>query len=315
MTALPPAADPVSPELAAAARQAELHIKRGTELGNRRAFYSARAELVQALRVVAAAQDAEHRTDGHSQALAAGLKALDEADDFIADGNSFESELNVAEIAALHRTTLVRSEQDITPREALKRYYTYAQEQLATSVGRDSIGSATLTAMGKFYGVLSREQGSEVDAQAKAMTFHQAALLVDPNNAVAANELGVLLARLGRHKEAQAWLVHSVSIAPQPATWHNLAVVHQQLGEAHLAEQARAQELALARRTGRSANSTLPEIRWVTPREFDAVRVDRPAAPAAATAPQQGPQPPQAARTARAAGQSLVPGGARPPAP
>jgi tetratricopeptide (TPR) repeat protein len=293
--------------LSAAARQTELHIKRGTELGNRRAFYSARAEFVQALRVMAQARDVEYRTDGHSQALAAGLKALDESDDYIARGNAFESELNVARISAVHRTPVVRSDPEgITPREAIQRYYTYAQEQLATSMGLDTMGSAALTAMGKFYGVLAQEQpGEAVTAQAKAMALHQAALVVDANNAVAANELGVLLARFGRPKDAQAWLEHSASIAPQAITWHNLAVVHQQLGDVNLAEQARRQEAALAQRNGRSATSSLPEIRWVSPRELDAVRVDRPTAPAAVR-PAPPSRPPVSMRTANLPGESVV---------
>ena len=275
-------------------------MKRGTELGNRRAYFSARAEFIQALRVMAQALDVEHRTDGHSQALSAGLKALDESDDFIARGQTFESELNVARIAAVHRTPVVRSEAEgITPREALQRYYTFAQEQLATSMGSGPAGSAALMSLGKLYTTLAEEQPSEVvSAQAKAMALHQAALVVDINNPIAANELGVLLARFGRPKDAQAWLQHSASLAAQPATWHNLAMVHQQLGETNLAEQARQQEVAQAQRTGRRATSVLPEIRWVSPQELNASPADRPAA-SRPVAPANG-RPPQGMRSATA---------------
>jgi tetratricopeptide (TPR) repeat protein len=274
-------------------------------LGNRRAFFSARAEFIQALRVMAQALDMEHRTDGHSQALAAGLKALDESEDFLPRGNTFESELNVARIAAVHSTPIVRSDPEgIAPREAIQRYYTFAQEQLATSMGQDPMGSAALTAMAKCYVVLAQEQPSEAaTAQAKAMALHQAALVVDANNAVAANELGVLLARFGRHQDAQAWLEHSASLAPQAITWHNLAVVHQQMGNHQLAEQARRQEAALVQRSGRSAGSTAPDVRWVSPRELDAVRVDRPTSPAVAPA---SPRPAAGMRTANAPGESVL---------
>jgi hypothetical protein len=71
-----------------------------------------------------------------------------------------------------------------------------------------------------------------------------------------------------------------VTIAPQAATWHNLAVVHEQLGQADLAQQARHQETSLAQRTGRRATSELPDIRWVSPRELDAAPADRPKGPA-----------------------------------
>jgi tetratricopeptide (TPR) repeat protein len=225
--------------------------------------------------------DVEHRTDGHSQALAAGLKALDESDDFVARGNTFESDLNVARIAGVHRTPVVRTDpQEITPREALQRYYTYAQQQLATSVGTEPVGSAALSGFGKLYTVLARDQSTEVlAAQAKAMTLHQAALVVDKNNAAAANELGVLLAQMGNLQDAQAWLQHSVSLAPQAATWHNLAVVHERLGQNDLAQQARSHEATVAQRSGRRATSALPEIRWVAPRVLDAAPADRPQPP------------------------------------
>jgi tetratricopeptide (TPR) repeat protein len=216
----------------------------------------------------------------------------------------------VVRIAAVHSTPVVRSDAEgVTPREALERYYTFAQEQLATGMGLEPAGSAALTALGKLYTVLVEEQTMEVvAAQAKAMALHQAALVVDANNAVAANELGVLLARFGRPQDAQAWLEHSVGLAPHAATWHNLAVVHQQLGQASLAEQARRQEAALAQRTGRRATSAMPDIRWVSPRELDAAPADRPAPPAVTPTAPANTRPPAGRAAAAPAGAPSVAG-------
>ena len=259
---------PMSPALANVVRQAETHTRRGLELGSRRAYFSARAEFIQSLKLLAGALDAEQKVDRHSQALAAGLRALGESDDFVAGESRLSADLNVAAIAAVHRTPVVRdAPQGITPLMAQHEYYSYAQQQLGESVEGQPAGSAALSGLGKLYSVMAGDRSVELAAaEPKALTLHQAALVADANNATAANELGVLLARFGRYDDARAWLQHSVALAPEPATWHNLAVVHQQLGQPALAEQARRHQLAL--QPAGQPNSRLPEVRWVSTQEF-----------------------------------------------
>ena len=56
-----------------------------------------------------------------------------------------------------------------------------------------------LHALGKLHAALAQKKGSLVVApESKAMVFYQAALLVYPNNYMAANDLGVLLAQCGQ---------------------------------------------------------------------------------------------------------------------
>ena len=98
----------------------------------------------------------------------------------------------------------------------------------------------------------------------KAMALYQASLAVDPQNAQAANELGVLLARYGQLRQAKALLLQSVSIQPQPGTWRNLALVCQQLGEAQKASEAWSQhESLLAARDADDQNAAIPGVRWM----------------------------------------------------
>src|SRR5947199_95823 len=80
------------------------HTTRGFELGNRGAVFAARAEFVAALRTLAEGFDADGGNNLHSQALAAALRALDEADDFAPLAQARRSELDVATIARSHRT-------------------------------------------------------------------------------------------------------------------------------------------------------------------------------------------------------------------
>src|SRR5262249_31889074 len=160
------------------------------------------------------------------------------------------------------KTTILKQSGDkmpaasVTPLQAVQQYYTYGQEQLAAAVRPSPQGSQALTALGKLYVEMDREPSQLVArAKTKGRVFPQAALLVNPNNARAANELGVLLAREGRYEEARDWLRHSLRVKEQHETWHNLAAVHTSLGEAKLAEVAQQQSIALARREGQAAGA------------------------------------------------------------
>ena len=69
---------------------------------------------------------------------------------------------------------------------------------------------------------------------------------MDQTNSLAINELGVLLARCGQLEDAAQVLTQGLSIAPQPQMWHNLAMIHEKLGNAALAPKDRRQRDALA---------------------------------------------------------------------
>ena len=77
------------------------------------------------------------------------------------------------------------------------------------------------------------------------MVCYQAALIVYPKNYMAANDLGVLLARCGDFNSSPVMLEHSLSLSQQPETWSNLAVVYQQLGQTTLAARAGRESAAL----------------------------------------------------------------------
>lgn len=314
---LPPGAAtaPAQSRIASAvAQKADLEIRRGMELAQRRACYSARAAIIEALRLIAEAQDAASGSTQHSQSLAAGLRALDESDAFIADRGELEADLSVAAIVSAHRTLALKGQvvESMAPLAARRAYYTYAQEQLAAAVGGEPVGSMALFALGRLHGVLAEQKSVIVPgAESKAIVFHQAAMLVSPENPLAANELGVLLARAGRCEEARDWLIHSAKLSPLPATWHNLAVVHRRLGEAKLAAAA-ADEARVASK-GRPivpAAQQRPEVQWVDARVFAARNPDLPDNPPAAGAAAPGSAAPRG-RSAGADQSRSAPSGSR----
>lgn len=264
-----------SRELELIAREADEHTRRGLELAGRKAYFSARAELVASLRVLAQALDAQHQTKKHSLALAAGWRALEEADDFIPSGSRLEAELDLADIIGSHRTPVLKEAPDesLTPLASLQCYFTYSQEQLAESVGEELAGSMALYGLGNVHRAMAAKRISSVRAaRPKAMVCYQAALLVSPQNYMASNELGVLLARSGRDEEARVALEHSVSVSPHASGWHNLAVVYRHLGRTALAAHADRQSLAMdpsqAGRGGRRSRVPGQQVEWVDPSRF-----------------------------------------------
>ncbi len=271
-------------------RQAEMHVARGYELADRRMLYAARQELTRALEVIAQALDAHEAEAQHTLALVQGLRALEEAADF--QLRTPAADHNLASMTASHQTKVLQEHTGpISPLAAAQLYYSYAQEQLTLAVGQVAAGSAALCALGKLHAELAREPSPFVrNALPQVKVYHQAALLANPNNWEAANELAVFLVRSGNYEEARAWLQHSVSIAPRAESWHNLARVHQMFGETQQAAVAQAEALRLAARgpDGLPAAINSPvDVRWIEPEEF----ARRPPAMSLDNAPANGANP------------------------
>jgi hypothetical protein len=265
-TIVPPAVVHRRSSMATVSLRAREHIRYGFDLSERGAVYLARETLVQALRLVAEALDADDQTEAHCVALDAGLKALREADDFAPASEQGAAGVDLRLVSAAHRTPVLKN-QDVsrmTPLAALQSYHAYALEQLTWAGGHEPLASMAL------YG-LARIEAVEKDSRhtmggPKAIALYQAALAVDPQNAQAANELGVLYARYGQLQRAKALFLQSVSIQAQPGSCRNLSLVCQQLGEEENAKAAWSQhESLLATPDDRQRYQTGSLMRWVDP--------------------------------------------------
>jgi hypothetical protein len=87
---------------------------------------------------------------------------------------------------------------------------------------------------------------------------------------MAANELGVLLARHGRLDEAKAALQYSARIAPQGAVWRNLAIIHHGMGEFDLAQRADWEYRQASSAAQTPINAARSAVVWVDPAAFSA---------------------------------------------
>jgi tetratricopeptide (TPR) repeat protein len=225
------------------APQAQAHIDYALNLAERGAVQSAQAEFTMALDLIADAVDSDTKntTRAHARAVQAGLIAIAETKDFVPADTPHNVVINLAQLAATHQTPVLKDidVSRMTRAEALQRYHTYATQQLAFAGGRSAIASAALYGLGRSECVTTAGASSRNPLGApNAMALYQAALLVDPQNYMASNELGVLMARYGDLDSAANQLTHSLSIKPQVETWHNLAAVYRRMGQAEKAEQA-----------------------------------------------------------------------------
>jgi len=261
---------PQRPSLVHLGRRAEPHIRYAFALAERGATYSAQAEFTFVLKLVAEALDQETDTNFHGQAVTAGLRALREAEDFASRGLNAEDGVDLSRCIAVHRTPVLKDKDtaNTTLMEALQLYHAFASQQLALAGAQEPTASMALYGLGRLQSVLNVGHGVRRNtAGTNAMAMYQAALAVDPNNYMAANELGVLFARYGETEYARVLLLHSLAICENPQTWHNLSVLYHELGlsdDAAWAEQ-RGRICAAAQKSSESSTGQGPPVYWVDP--------------------------------------------------
>ncbi len=262
-----------SDRLESIARQADEHTRRGYDLADRKAFFSARAEFIRALRMLAQGLDLEHSSHFHSKALSQAMVALKESDDLDPQGAILEGTLNLKELVSAHQTSEFlgsTTEGALVALDLRKRYLSFAQEKLAEAVGNEVAGSMALHALGKIHA--SKTTIESRPNVPKAMVFYQATLIACPQNYLAMNDLGVLLARAGRPGDARRILEYAASSRPTPILWQNLAKIHRQMGNVQAAQVAEHEATTLTQmqaNSKRSSKSKSPvPISWVKPDEF-----------------------------------------------
>lgn len=263
---------PVQIELPeSAAQKAVHHIEYGKSLSRRGASYAARNEFFSALRVIAEANDAVINGNEFSTALSKSIRAMKEAEDFAAQDSQGFGIVDVPATIEAHKTKLLTpiEARQITPLNAMRRYYAYAGQQLDFAGGRNVVTAEALHCLGKLHSVISSQQpvsSGKIDIS-QAIVFHRSSLLSNSNNPASANELGVLLAKSGELNEATNLFKQSLIAQSTPQAWSNLAKTHQRLGESQLAQMAKA-EIPIA---AQSTSIATAGIRWIDTPQFNAM--------------------------------------------
>ncbi|MBL9082292.1 MAG: hypothetical protein JNK76_10830 [Planctomycetales bacterium] len=269
-------------------REAETLNNNGLQLLARGALFSARAEFLSALRTAALAADARATPADNATKLNAvdvAMQALAEVEDFLPGGKAAQSIEQRAMVLRGHHSGAVpeAAAASLSAADLRQAYYLFAFDKLSSAVAGQPCGSVALHGLGKtFTAIDSTRQSGVVDARGKAEVCLRAALQVDGQNFPAANDLGVLLAEDGRLEMARTVLQVALQVSPQPATWNNLAAVHDRLGERQYAAAARheAQKM-LAAQSRAPGGQVLPthNVQWVDQSRFAAAarpQVDEP---------------------------------------
>lgn len=252
-----------------AAEEADRIAREAYDLAGRGALFAAREQFLAALRILAEALDAEFPECRHAASLSAAWTALREAEDFL-PRSATAAPPDAALIAAGHATPILKGAdlRGVTGLEAYRRYLAFAQDQFALAAGSEVTASMALRGLGKVYGEFAdRGVPQPREAAAVAVMFYQAALSAWPDNYMAANDLGVLLAKGGRWNDARRVLEYAVSLSPNPSTCWNLIRVCLAVGDPAGAEQARL-TLSAVHRPPAADRDRLPEIRWVSPESW-----------------------------------------------
>lgn len=279
-------------------------VQEAFTLARHGALHAARARFEQLLVELAQAKDASQMTDRHMRSLAAGLRAIAEADDF---AKCTGGKVRPQAIAAGHQTPMLHeaSAEWTLAHEATAMYHLYAQQKLAAAVKGEQAGSMMLFGMGKIYAQMA-DRDDAPQAVRKSLTLYRSAVVAHSENHLAANEAGVLLARAGRYPQAVEMLEHSVKLANASVTHRNLAFVHGKLNRPELAQMHEQTAMQLAQHEmARGQFSAERGIQWVSPDEFNRVGNSAPAAnmasvpntPAQPPASQSAPAPQQRPQT------------------
>ena len=275
-------------------------LRDATKLADRGALCAARLQFMRVLRITCQTLDTKLGQPVHARALANGMKALEEAEDFALTDDNPEADIHLIGYIQGHRTPVLKDADpnQITALMAMQRYYKYAYQQLALAGNDERVASEGLFALGRIEAMLAEEEVAVRGGGPKALALYHSALTVNSRNGRAANELGVILAKRGRARDALYVLNQAAAVRPTQDVLNNLAIVHSQLQDPVGAQRISQQAEQLAVADGNSGDDG--NIMWVTPQEFAAIsegdtvrsKVAKSPATARPTSPQEPARPP-----------------------
>ena len=264
-----------TPQVEAKARE---QVRYGQSLARRRAFFASREELIRALLLITSSYRKEASPHAYPECLAQALVALDEASGLMKFTNDANSPLLQQTILS-HQTQILSPQdlQAITPMKAIDTYSRFAQAQIERAIGISAAGSEGLHALGRLESMVPEANLTQSRInQTKTLVFYRAAINIDPSNTICANDLGVLLYKMGRLQEAEHAFKVSLSSAQTQLTWNNLALVHNQLAATASSEDEHNRQLSLSNSAAQQAerfantatNGQSSDDQWATATEF-----------------------------------------------
>ena len=206
---------------------------------SRRATHSARRSTMEALNHLIAMLDGRESGNEHARQLSIAMDAIRESGEF-AVGTYVVDQAAIARMIAVHKTAILKNESldAISPLYAIDQYLQVAQENLVSACGQVAEASDALVLMGK----IQKRMGGAVDTHsaAVALTYHRAAAIVDPNNAVAHRELGKSLENQGMIEQAAQSFARCVQLDSTHENFRLLMRAAQKIGDKETAQHCQA---------------------------------------------------------------------------
>jgi len=246
----------------------QARIDNAYNLAARGAMYSGQQELFEVLRMVSHAIDTHHRSTRHTVALNAALQALKEADDFQPSASATRK-VELATVLASHQSGILKPEQgaQMTPLMVLQRYYSFAQKKLVEAAHGEPLAAEAMFGLGRIQTLLNDGSSGAAFSEQKTLLFYMAAVDTDAAHHIAANELGVLLSRLGQYRYAQKALELSVASSAEAGNCKNLLAIYERNGEDERANHLRRQLRSrpdLSATSVTSSGPNVPDVAWVS---------------------------------------------------
>lgn len=285
------------------------HLDKCESLLARHAYLSAREEANRGLLRLMRLLDLRQNKFSCEPAWSRAQQALREAEDFTALQRIAEDSDLFARLIQSHQTPALREAQldELTPLAAAQHYRAYAEKCLVEASQGHPWCAELYYCIGRTLQAQGEAAGHDSDALLQqALTFFRAADTIQPSNATNSNQLGYVLLRMDRPREALAQLNQTVRLPDCPLeSWQNLAFASTRLGDRQTAQWATQNYLAL-KSQGKEPSAPTGTLVEVDPRQFAALSpytsgpqpAAAPASPAAAPALESPTSQPAAARTA-----------------
>lgn len=209
-------------------------LRRGAVFSARQTCWKGLEELCQVL-------DLHDPTGKRVDSLRRALVAMREEEDFYRFSDiQLAKPDTLSNLCFAHETPVIRnllsqhgeSHSNINPLIAAQHYRSYARDQLVQACDHHPWGADLLYALGKAFEKQAWEDRSRSAlVHQHAELVYQAALETNPNQTLAATQLGYVLLQLDRPQEAKTVLVRSLQTKPSQAGLQNLAEAYRRLND------------------------------------------------------------------------------------
>lgn len=238
------------------------HMRDCEILLRRKAYYSARQDAEDGIRYLMQVLDQYSNTLESEPRLNLALQALDEADDFSSYRSASSNSFSVGPLVNSHMTDVLKHADPtgLSPLSAAAHYRIYAAEQLVLASLQHPWASELLYTLGRVHQAEAEaaEGNRKADLRWRAITYYRAAAKIDPQNALALNQMGFVFLQMDRSADAQQALVAAINAQASTSALANLMEACRRQSNPQLYQWAAQQHALLTQHNQGAASNAVP---------------------------------------------------------